>query len=183
MCCGARSSIFDEEVSKSFSLDLRDLSRDNWSLLPQAGDFLAEVRTRRFDTLTYARSTGEPEDVTLFHRVRKRNIAAYASRDEVEQPRPLLQRRRPRRIRRRSTTTIDATFSPEREWLDATRAAAAPRQVVRAGGAHAAPGRRFHRAVDRQRRSRPADVPARPQSEQRRRQPAGAVGARRGADV
>ena len=92
--------VFDEEVGKSFSLDLRDLSRDNWSLLPQSGDFLAEVRTRRFDTLTYARSTGEPEDVTLFHRVRKRNVAVYAIRDEVEQPRPLLQRRRPRRLRR-----------------------------------------------------------------------------------
>src|SRR6187431_698112 len=34
---------FDEEVNKSFSLDLSDLSRDTWSLLPQAGDFLAEV--------------------------------------------------------------------------------------------------------------------------------------------
>ena len=37
------------------------------------------MRTRRFDTLTFARSTGEAEDVTLFHRGRKRNIAAYAS--------------------------------------------------------------------------------------------------------
>ncbi|MGH9173183.1 MAG: hypothetical protein ACRD1H_02430, partial [Vicinamibacterales bacterium] len=72
-------AIFAEDVGKSFSLDLRDLSRENWSLLPQAGDFLAEVRTRRFDTLTFARSTGEAEDVTLFHRARKRNISVYAS--------------------------------------------------------------------------------------------------------
>ena len=55
----------------AFSLDLRDLSRDNWSLLPQVGDFLAEVHTRRFDTLTFARSMTEAEDVTLFHRARR----------------------------------------------------------------------------------------------------------------
>jgi hypothetical protein len=71
--------VFDEDVGKSFSLDLRDLSRENWSLLPQPGDFVAEIRTRRFNTLTYARSLTQPEDVTLFHRARQRNIASYAS--------------------------------------------------------------------------------------------------------
>jgi hypothetical protein len=109
--------IFDEEVSKSFSLDLSDLSRDTWSLLPQAGDFLAEVRTRRFDTLTYARSSGEAEDVTLFHRARKKNVAAYAS---------------PAKLSSRGkffneddlveydilNYDIDAVFTPEREWLE-----------------------------------------------------------------
>jgi hypothetical protein len=109
--------IFDEEVNKSFSLDLSDLSRDTWSLLPQAGDFLAEVRTRRFDSLTYARSTGEAEDVTLFHRARKKNVAAYAS---------------PAKLSSRGkffneddlveydilNYDIDAAFTPEREWLE-----------------------------------------------------------------
>jgi hypothetical protein len=110
-------TIFDEDVSKSFSLDLYDLSRENWSLLPQAGDFLAEVRTRRFDTLTFARSTGEAEDVTLFHRVRKRNIAAYAS--------PMKLSSRGRFFNEDDLVEYDvldyniaATFSPEREWLD-----------------------------------------------------------------
>jgi hypothetical protein len=109
--------IFDEEVNKSFSLDLSDLSRDTWSLLPQAGDFLAEIRTRRFDSLTYARSTGEAEDVTLFHRGRKKNVAAYAS---------------PAKLSSRGKFfneddlveydilhyDIDAAFIPEREWLE-----------------------------------------------------------------
>lgn len=71
--------IFDEEVPKSFSLDLSDLSRDIWSILPQPGDLVAEVRTRRYKTLTYARAGGEAEDVTFFSRDRKRNIAIYAS--------------------------------------------------------------------------------------------------------
>ena len=37
------------------------------------------MRTRRFDTLTFARSMSQPEDVTLFHRGPQRNIASYAS--------------------------------------------------------------------------------------------------------
>jgi hypothetical protein len=110
-------TIFDEEVDKSFSLDLSDLSRENWSLLPQIGDFLAEVRTRRYDTLTFARSLGEAEDVTLFHRARKRNIAAYASEMKLSS--------RGRFFNEDDLTeydvldyTIDAAFSPERAWLD-----------------------------------------------------------------
>jgi hypothetical protein len=71
--------VFSEEAPKSFSLDLQDLSRDPWYLVPGYGDFLAEVRTRKYGTLTYARSSGEAEDVTLFDRARQRNIALYAS--------------------------------------------------------------------------------------------------------
>jgi peptidase M1-like protein len=110
-------TIFDEDISKSFSLDLSDLSRENWSLLPQPGDFLAEVRTRRFDTLTFARSTGEAEDVSLFHRQRQRNIAAYAS--------PMKLSSRGRFFNEDDLVeydvldyTIDVAFAPEREWLD-----------------------------------------------------------------
>jgi hypothetical protein len=71
--------VFTEEAPKSFSLDLQDLSRDPWYLVPGYGDFLAEVRTKKYGTLTYARSSGEAEDVTLFDRARQRNIALYAS--------------------------------------------------------------------------------------------------------
>ncbi|MDO8678726.1 MAG: M1 family aminopeptidase, partial [Acidobacteriota bacterium] len=109
--------VFDEGVPKSFNLDLSDLSRDVWSLLPQPGDFVAEVRTRRFDQLTYARSSGEAEDVTLFQRARKRNIAAYASEQK------LLSRGR---FFNEDTLVdydvldydVDAAFYPEREWMD-----------------------------------------------------------------
>lgn len=109
--------IFQEEVSRSFSLDLSDLSRETWSLLPQVGDFVAEVRTRRFDTLTYARSTNEPEDVTLFHRVRKRNVASYASEQKLSS--------RGRLYNEDDLVEydildhqIDASFAPDREWLE-----------------------------------------------------------------
>ncbi|HXG87583.1 MAG TPA: M1 family aminopeptidase [Vicinamibacterales bacterium] len=109
--------VFDEEVGKSFSLNLQDLSRDNWSLLPQAGDFLAEVRTRRFGTLTFARSAGEAEDVTLFHRARKKNVSAYASETKLSS--------RGRFFNEDDLVeydvvdyNIDATFYPEREWME-----------------------------------------------------------------
>ena len=75
--------LFREESVKTFSLALGDLSPDSWSLLPAAGDFLAEVRTRRFDTLTYSRSRSESEDISLFERRRQRKIAAYASVEKL----------------------------------------------------------------------------------------------------
>jgi hypothetical protein len=71
--------IFREESPKSFVLDMGDLSDDRWSLLPSADDFLAELRTRRFSTLTYARADSEAEDISVFDRRRQRNIAVYAS--------------------------------------------------------------------------------------------------------
>jgi hypothetical protein len=76
-------SIFVEESGKSFGLDLSDLSREAWSLIPPSGDFLAEIRTARFGTLTYARSGGESEDVSLFDRKRRRNISVYASKAKL----------------------------------------------------------------------------------------------------
>ncbi len=75
--------IFREESAKSFVLELGDMSREAWSLLPAAGDFLAETRTRRFDTLTYARSRSEAEDISLFDRRRQRNISVYPSVEKL----------------------------------------------------------------------------------------------------
>ena len=111
--------IFDEEVARSFSLDLSDMSRDTWSILPQPGDLLAEVRTRRWRTLTYARAGAEAEDVTFFNRERKKNLAIYAS---------------PQKLASRGAFydeddltefdildhEIDVEVYPEREWLVGT---------------------------------------------------------------
>ena len=89
----------------------------------------------------------KPEDVTLFHRERKKNIAAYASAMKLSS--------RGRFFNEDDLVEydvldydIDATFSPEREWLDGAHAAADSRQGVRAGRAHAEAGRGVHRAVD-----------------------------------
>ena len=175
-------TVFDEEVGKSFSLDLRDLSRDNWSLLPQIGRLprrSADAPLRHAHLRAIDRRA---EDVTLFHRERKRNISAYASEMKLSS--------RGRFYNEDDLVEYDVLDYDDRRDVLARarvarrpRAAAAPRQVVRAGGAHAAAGRRLHRAVDHQRRARPPDVPARAQPEQRGRQPAVAGGARRRADA
>src|SRR5262249_10292398 len=64
-------------------VDLGDLSRDSWSLLPGGGDFIAEMHTRKYDVLTYARSSNEAEDITLFDRKKHRNIALYPSKQKL----------------------------------------------------------------------------------------------------
>jgi peptidase M1-like protein len=71
--------VFARESPKSFSVDLQDLSKDMWHLLPPPQDFLAEIDTRRFDTLTYSRATVQAEDVSLFRRKDRRTIALYPS--------------------------------------------------------------------------------------------------------
>jgi hypothetical protein len=78
-------AIFDDEIGKSFGIELGDLSRERWSLIPPVGDFLAEIRTKsRFGTLTYVRSGGEAEDISVFQRARKRNIAVYTSTQRLQ---------------------------------------------------------------------------------------------------
>ena len=72
--------IFEDEIERSFGIELGDLSRERWSLVPPFGDFLAEIRTKsRSGTLTYVRSGAEAEDISLFQRARRRNIAVYSS--------------------------------------------------------------------------------------------------------
>jgi hypothetical protein len=110
-------AVFEEGLPKSFNLDLSDLSRDVWSLLPQPGDLVAEVNTRRFDHLTYARSTGEAEDVTMFQRARKRNISAYTS-EQKRQSRGRFFNEDDNVDYDVIDYDIDAAFYPEREWME-----------------------------------------------------------------
>jgi hypothetical protein len=71
--------VFERLAPKSFLVDLRDLSADQWYLLPPNKDFVAEVDTRRHDTLTFSRSSAQAEDVSLFQRDKRKTIALYAS--------------------------------------------------------------------------------------------------------
>ena len=77
------ADVFEEDSSKSFQIGLGDLSAETWSLLPGRGNFIGEVHTRRHGTLTYTRSRAEAEDITLFDRTRRRNIAVYASEETL----------------------------------------------------------------------------------------------------
>ena len=79
----AARAIFEEEAPKSFSVDLAELSDYAWYLLPPASDFVAEIHTRRYDTLTYSRTLGQSEDVALSNREDRTTIALYASQEKL----------------------------------------------------------------------------------------------------
>jgi hypothetical protein len=108
--------IFREISPKSFTVDLGDLSRDTWSFVPSPPDLIAELYTRRFDTLTYSRSSSAAEDITLFHREDQKTIALYASSadrqnsgaDRGEKPAEFTVRH----------YDIDISSIPDRRWLD-----------------------------------------------------------------
>ena len=110
--------VFREHSPRTFAVDLGDLTREVWSLLPSAGDVLAEVHTRRFDTLTYARSSSEYEDINLFDRTHSKNIALYASARSLAQHGPT----EPDDERPGFDVLdydIKLTSTPNRQWLDA----------------------------------------------------------------
>ena len=113
----AAREIFLEESSKSYGVDLGELSRDSWSLMPSSGDFLAEVRTRRFGTLTYVHASEEFEDITLFDREGRRNISVYASRARLAQ-RGRFYREDDRRNYDVLDYNVDVSFAPDRLWFD-----------------------------------------------------------------
>jgi hypothetical protein len=123
------SELFDEYIGRTLQLDLTDLSRERWSLVPSPGDLIAEVRTRRFGSLTYARSGSEAEDITVFDRRRRRNISLYASAAKLAS--------RGRFYSEDDLVDydvlayeIDVTLSPDRFWINGT---ASMRVRVRAG--------------------------------------------------
>jgi len=78
-------SVFNDLAPRSLQIDLSDISRDRWSLTPSFGDVIAELRTKKFGTLTYARSGSEPEDINVFDRKRRRNISIYTSAAKLAQ--------------------------------------------------------------------------------------------------
>ena len=111
-------TIFRESVGNAFSVDLADLSPEFWSLVPSGGDFLAEVRTRRFGTLTYTRSATEPEDISLFNRSRRRNVSVYTSKARLQSRGPFFHEDddQPFDI---LDYNVDASITPDRQWVDA----------------------------------------------------------------
>ncbi|MEN3338599.1 MAG: hypothetical protein V7647_2275 [Acidobacteriota bacterium] len=115
----AATVLFNAYVGLSLQVDLSDLSPDRWSLLPSPGDFIGELHSRRYGTLTYTRFGSEPEDVTLFDRKQRHNISVYASPEQLA--------RRGRSFSEDSSLDydvlsydIDAEFVPERGTVNGT---------------------------------------------------------------
>ena len=175
-------TIFDDEVGRTFSLDLSDLSRETWSIMPQAGDFVAEVRTRRFRTLTYARASGEPEDVSVFSRERKKNISIYASEQKLASRGVFYDEDDLSEIDVLDYD-VDVQFVTRPRVARRAHQAQAAGEGLRARGDHAAPGRAVHGVVGGQRQARTAAVPARQEPERAGDQPAVGGGPRLRTDA
>jgi hypothetical protein len=110
--------IFRQDVTKSFGLDLVDFTSETWSLLPAAGDFLAEFRTtKRFESLTYARSGGEIEDISVFDRKSRHNLSVYSSREHLARYTRFYSEDQKAEYVVRSTD-VETTYSPVRQWLE-----------------------------------------------------------------
>jgi len=108
--------VFDDLSVRTYNLNLRDLSPERWSLSPTLGSVVAEMKTTKWGWLTYARSPGEPEDISVFDRVKNRNLSSYASAER------LAARGRfysedddmPYDVDR---YTVDVRFDPARQWI------------------------------------------------------------------
>jgi hypothetical protein len=109
--------VFRADAGRSFGVDLGDMSAESWSLLPTPGDFVAEIHTRRFGTLTYVRSPSEVEDISLFDRARHRNIAVYESADHLA-TRGRFYNEDDDAAYRVESYGIDASFDPARRWIE-----------------------------------------------------------------
>ena len=109
--------IFAEEIGKSFSVDLADLSRETWSLVPSVGDILAEVRTRRYGTLTYTHDGTDQEDITFYDRARRRNFAVYSSRSKLATRGPFYDEDA-RAEFDVLDYNVDTSFVPDRFWME-----------------------------------------------------------------
>jgi hypothetical protein len=109
--------IFNDLAPRSLQVDLSDISRDRWSLTPGLADVIAELRTKRFGTITYARSSNEPEDINVFDRKRHRNISIYTSAAKLAQ-RGRFYSEDERLDYDVLAYDIDVQFTPERSVID-----------------------------------------------------------------
>jgi hypothetical protein len=109
-------SVFDEMSTKTYHLDLHDLTRERWSFPPPLGSAIVEFKTRRFGWLTYARAPSEAEDITLFDRARGHNLSLYRSADRLAARGPSYSEDddAPYDVERYG---VDLTFDPERAWI------------------------------------------------------------------
>jgi hypothetical protein len=72
----AARRLYDDQVERSFLLDA-PLPRSPWWLLPALGDAAVTFETRRRGTLSFTVSGSEFESISLFDRVRRRQICMY----------------------------------------------------------------------------------------------------------
>ena len=110
--------VFQENRDLSFGLDLADLSREKWSVVPQVGDFITEIHSGKTH-LAYVRLKSDPEDIRFLDRTRDRTVSLYASKENLATHGPFFSE--DDRIDYDILHyDIEASFEPKREWIDGT---------------------------------------------------------------
>ncbi len=172
-------AVFQENLPRSFGIELADLSRDRWSVIPKFGDLVAEMNTDRAH-LTYMKSTGDPEDIRFFDRTRSRTIAIYPSKERLATRGPFFSEDDSHRLRHRQLRHRRQLRSAPRMDRGQGHAAGdrAPRPDL---DPHPEPCRAARRAIGRQPPAWLSDGAARQRSGRRHHQSAAAAAARRAA--
>src|SRR5688572_15627704 len=104
-------AVFQENLPRSFGIELADLSRDRWSVIPKFGDLVAEMDADR-GHLTYMKSVNDAEDIRFFDRTRSRTISIYASKEKLAT--------RGAFFNEDDSVDFDivASLDPRREWIE-----------------------------------------------------------------
>src|SRR5688500_9741696 len=109
-------TVFQENLPRSFGIDLADLSRERWSVIPKFGDMVAEMNTGRAH-LTYMKSVSDAEDIRFIDRTRSRTIAIYPSKQKLATRGPFFDEDDLVDFDI-VNYDIDASFDPRREWIE-----------------------------------------------------------------
>ncbi len=109
-------AVFQENLPRSFGIELADLSRDRWSVIPKFGDLVVEMNTDRAH-LAYMRSVNDAEDIRFFDRTRSRTIAIYPSKEKLATRGPFFNEDDQVDFDI-VNYDIEASFDPRREWID-----------------------------------------------------------------
>jgi hypothetical protein len=109
-------AVFQENMPRSFGIDLADLSRERWSVIPKFGDLVAEMDGDRAH-LTYMKSVNDAEDIRFIDRTRNRTLSIYPSKEKLATRGPFFSE--DDQIDFDIVNyDIDASFDPRREWID-----------------------------------------------------------------
>ena len=109
-------SVFQENLPLSFGIELADLSRERWSVIPKYGDFVAEMNGGR-SHLAYMKSVNDAEDIRFIDRTRSRTVAIYPSKEKLAARGPFFDEDDLVEFDI-VNYDIDASFDPRREWID-----------------------------------------------------------------
>jgi hypothetical protein len=109
-------AVFQENLPRSFGIELADLSRERWSVIPKFGDLVAEIDGNRAH-LTYMKSVNDAEDIRFIDRTRSRTIAIYPSKEKLATRGPFFDDDDLVDFDI-VNYDIDASFDPRREWID-----------------------------------------------------------------